>query len=64
MTLSGIFYGIADFMQMTFRLLEADMIGNIFNYSVIVLGFVGLFIWLNMQKKYNAAAESNPDQIK
>ena len=64
MTSSEIFYGIADFMQMTFRLLEADMIGNIFNYSVIVLGFVGLFIWLNMQKKYNAAAESNPDQIK
>ncbi len=64
MTLSGFFYGLADFIQMTFRLLEADMIGNIFNYSCIVLGFVGLFIWLNMQKKYNAAAENNPDQLK
>lgn len=64
MTLSGFFYGIADFMQMTFRLLEADMIGNIFNYACIALGFVGLFIWLNMQKKYNVAAESNPDQLK
>ncbi len=38
--------------------------GNILNYTWIVLGFIGLFIWLNMQAKYNAEAESNPDQIK
>ncbi len=38
--------------------------GNILNYTWIVLGFVGLFIWLNMQAKYNAEAEANPNQIK
>jgi hypothetical protein len=50
MTLSGFFYGIADFMQLPFSFLQADMIGNVFNYSFIVLGFVGLFFWLNMQR--------------
>lgn len=64
MTLSGFFYGLGDFLGMTFRLLEADMIGNIFNYACIALGFVGLFIWLNMQRKFNAAAESDPNKLK
>ena len=34
-----------------------DNIGNIFNYSCIVLGFVGLFYWLNLQRKLSAKAE-------
>jgi len=38
--------------------------GNILNYTWIGLGFIGLFIWLNMQAKYNADAKANPDQIK
>ena len=41
-----------------------DNVGNVFNYSCIVLGFVGLFIWLNKQRKYNEEAESNPNQLK
>ena len=41
-----------------------DNIGNAFNYSMIVLGFIGLFYWLNYQKKFNQEAENNPDQIK
>ncbi len=64
MTLSGFFYGLADFMQMAFRPLEADMIGNLFNYSCIALGFVGLFIWLNIQNKSNKAAANDPNGIK
>lgn len=64
MTLSGFFFGIADFMQLPFTFLQADMIGNIFNYSCIVLGFLGLFFWLNMQRKFNAAAESDPGKLK
>lgn len=33
-----------------------DNIGNIFNYSCIVLGFFGLFYWLNIQKKLSDKA--------
>jgi hypothetical protein len=37
-----------------------DNIGNIFNYSCIVLGFFGLFYWLNVQKKLSdKAAKEN-----
>lgn len=41
-----------------------DNIGDIFNYSVIVLGFFGLFYWLNWQNKFNKQAEKDPNQIK
>ena len=41
-----------------------ENIGNIFNYGVIVLGFVGLFIWLRLQAKYNKEAANDPTQIK
>jgi hypothetical protein len=51
-------------MQLPFTFLQADMIGNIFNYSCVVLGFVGLFLWLNMQRKFNADAESDPRKLK
>ncbi len=62
MTLSGFFYGLGDIFLWTFQIFE--VIGNVFNYSLIVLGFFGLFFWLNLQKKYNAEAEHNSDQIK
>ena len=64
MTLYDLFWGIGDFLQWTFTLLQADMIGNMFNYTCIGLGFVGLFYWLNWQKKFNAQAENDPNQIK
>ena len=41
-----------------------EMVGNIINFSFIVLGFVGLFYWLNMQKKFNQQAADNKDQLK
>lgn len=41
-----------------------DNIGNIFNYSCIVLGFFGLFYWLNFQKKSNDRAKREPNRIK
>ena len=62
MTLSGFFYGLGDIFQWTFQLFE--VIGNSFNYSLIVLGFIGLFYWLNKQRKFNAKAQNNPDQFK
>ncbi|MDC1403834.1 uracil phosphoribosyltransferase [Crocinitomicaceae bacterium] len=63
MSSTTIFYGIgtlfADYLFIPF-----EMVGNIFNYSFIVLGFVGLFYWLNMQKKFNQQAADNKDQLK
>lgn len=41
-----------------------DNVGNIFNYLCILLGFFGLFYWLNYQRKFNAEAAKNPNQIK
>jgi hypothetical protein len=57
-----IFYALADFLQWTLQIY--DVIGNVFNYAVILLGFVGLFYWLNKQRAFNAAAEKDPNQIK
>jgi hypothetical protein len=62
MTLLEFFNGLGDIFLWTFQMFE--MIGNSFNYTLIVLGFVGLFIWLNKQRKYNQEAENNPDQLK
>jgi hypothetical protein len=41
-----------------------DNVGNMMNYAVIVLGFIGLFIWLAKQAKFNKEAEGNADQLK
>jgi hypothetical protein len=34
------------------------------NYIFLAVGFVGLFYWLILQKKYNTQADNNPSQIK
>ncbi len=41
-----------------------DWVGDKLNYSFILLGFFGLFYWLNTQRKFNNAAENNPDTLK
>lgn len=64
MTLTELFWGIGDFMTWTFGMLESDAIGNKFNYLTIALGFVGLFYWLNWQRKFNEQAENDPNQLK
>jgi hypothetical protein len=57
------FEAVADFMYgLPFEFY--DNVGNVFNYSCIVLGFVGLFIWLNKQRKFNEQAKNNPNQLK
>ena len=53
---SSVFYAIGDFLTWTFGIFE--IIGNTFNYSLIVLGFIGLFYWLNLQKKFNDKAKN------
>lgn len=63
MSSSTIFYGLGTLFT-DYLFIPFEMVGNIFNYSVIVLGFVGLFYWLNMQKKFNQQAADNKDQLK
>lgn len=63
MSSTKVFEAIDDFLQST-MFVAYDNIGNFLNYSLIVLGFVGLFYWLNWQKKFNEQAKNNPNQIK
>jgi hypothetical protein len=60
--MNALWYGIANFFQSIFGFY--DIVGQVFNYSCIVLGFFGLFYWLNYQRKFNKEAENNPNQIK
>lgn len=64
MTFSEFFWGLGDFFTSILYYLQADQIGNLFNDALLILGFVGFGIWMNMQRKYNNAAKSNPDQLK
>lgn len=41
-----------------------DNIGDIFNWACIILGFVGFAYWMNWQRKFNAQAEKDPNQLK
>jgi len=64
MTFSEFFWGLGDLFTWLLQALQADMIGNIFNYTLIVVGFIGFGIWMNKQRKFNNAAKSNPNQLK
>ena len=63
MNSTDIIVGLGDFILWTTEILFEN-IGNLFNNAVIILGFIGLFYWLNYQKKFNQEAENNPNQIK
>ncbi len=60
--MTNFWYAVGDFLQWTLGIY--DVIGNKFNYLVIIFGFIGLFYWLNRQRGYNEEAKNNPDQIK
>jgi len=62
MSSTDIFCAIGDFLTWTFGIFE--VIGNSFNYMLLALGFIGMFYWLNWQRKFNEQAENNPDQLK
>jgi len=47
---------VAKFIEWTFETILVP-ISSPFNMSVIALGFIGLFFWLRLQKKYNDKAE-------
>lgn len=48
-------YWLGDVFYAFFGLFQK--LGNVPNYIFIVVGFLGLFYWLNMQKKYNKKAQ-------
>ena len=62
MNSSGVFYNIGYYTELMVSVVF-DNIGNIFNYACIVLGFIGLFYWLNFQYKDTKAAEKDPNKI-
>jgi hypothetical protein len=57
-----VFYGLDDMFQTLF--LFFDWVQNKANYLFLGLGFFGFFLWMNYQKKFNAKAENDPNQIK
>ena len=56
------FYWLGDTLTAFFGVFENA--GNLPNYFFIAVGFVLLFWWLGLQKKYNAEADANPKQLK
>ncbi|RYM33951.1 hypothetical protein ERX46_08270 [Brumimicrobium glaciale] len=63
MTYTELVVELGDWTLWTTELLF-ETVGNVFNYAVIVLGFVGLFIWLRLQAKYNRQAANDPNKLK
>ncbi|PWH85564.1 hypothetical protein [Brumimicrobium oceani] len=63
MTYTELVEEFGDLLLWTTELLF-ETVGNVFNYAVIVLGFVGLFIWLRLQAKYNREAANDPTKFK
>lgn len=65
MSSTDIFWGIGDLFAAILTPLDADWgITSIMNTSLLLLGFVGMFYWLNWQMKFNKAAEADKDQLK
>lgn len=65
MNLTDFWWSIGDILEWSVSILFDNVtLSSLFNNGVILLGFVGLFIWLSKQKKFNDVAEANPDQLK
>ncbi|MEZ4798749.1 MAG: hypothetical protein R2809_03005 [Flavobacteriales bacterium] len=56
MNLQSILNPIVDALQWSFRYILEPMTGW-FNWLCIFGGFVGIYIWLRMQKKFSAKAQ-------
>ena len=57
-----IFTMIGDLLQWTLGIF--DVIGNYFNFFLLMFGFFGFIYWMNLQRSYNKAAENDPNQLK
>lgn len=62
MSSTDVFYKIDDICQ--YFLSFYDWVGNKANYLFLILGFVGFFMWMNFQRKFNDKAKNTPGQIK
>lgn len=49
-------YSLGDFFYWIFSMLE--VLGDAPNWAFIILGFIGMFIWLKMQKDFNNKAKA------
>lgn len=56
MNMNSILRVIGDILTWTFDTVLVPL-GQLPNYAFILLGFVGLFLWLSMQGKYNKKAQ-------
>jgi hypothetical protein len=54
MTFTDFVYAMQTFFEATFEILP--ILGNSPNYLFILIGIAGFFYWLNLQVKYNRAA--------
>ena len=63
MTYTDAVYDLGDGILWTTGILFEN-VGNIFNYGVVVLGLIGIFIWLKMQARYIKEAKKKPEHIK
>ena len=61
--MDSLVYLLRDIFVWTFEN-TLEPLGDLPNLIFLILLFVGLFVWLRMQGKFNAEAEANPDQIK
>ncbi|MBI2258957.1 MAG: hypothetical protein HYU67_08670 [Flavobacteriia bacterium] len=62
MSSTKFFYCLDEIFQTMF--IFYDKVGNVLNYSFLALGFVGFFIWMNYQRKFNHEAKNKSGQLK
>lgn len=61
--MTELIYWLGHFMHDVFEMTLVPL-GNIPNWSFILLGFALLGWWMKLQKKYNDEAKANPKQLK
>lgn len=66
MTLTDFFWGLGDAGEAVLGFIyDEDQIWTfLFNTTVVLGGFFGLFYWLRLQLKFNKQAKDNPNQLK
>ncbi|NVK66355.1 MAG: hypothetical protein HWE22_17310 [Flavobacteriales bacterium] len=65
MSSSDFFWGLGNFIETILTPLDADWgITSLMNTGILLLGFVGLGVWLTKQKKFNDAAKADENQLK
>ena len=55
MNSTDFFFLLGDVFQWTFQIFE--IIGNAFNYLLIITGFVGFIYWMNIQRRFNDVSD-------